>query len=115
RNHDMNSTRRLDNSFGEGFWSLFCQQVVGCGPSLIGVLDVMGDVALDPLRRFLPPSLDLIGCPHRHFVLQTKTGQALFDHLLDQTLERDFSPLGSEAALAVEDNRKEANLLQSRG
>src|SRR6266704_1041306 len=59
RNRDMNSSRRLDNSFGEGFWSLFCQQVVRCGPSLIGALDVMGDVTLDPLRRLLPPGLDL--------------------------------------------------------
>jgi hypothetical protein len=113
RDLDVNRSGGFEDSFGERLWPSLRQQIIRGGASLILALDIACEVILHTMRCLLPPCLDFITGPHGDFVLQAKSGKALFNGLLDDALERDLTSLGWEASLTIQDDREKPDLLQS--
>ena len=109
----MNRSGGFEDSFGERLWPSLRLQIIRSRASLILALDIACEVILHTMRCLLPPCLDFITGPHGDFVLQAKSGKALFNGLLDDALERDLTPLGWEASLTIQDDREKTDLLQA--
>ena len=113
RDLDVNRSGGFEDSFGERLWPSLRLQIIRSRASLILALGIACEVILHTMRCLLPPCLDFITGPHGDFVLQAKSGKALFNGLLDDALERDLTPLGWEASLTIQDDREKPDLLQS--